>query len=129
MEGRPVSVQPERFCTACGGGPLGVPGACPDCGATARTVRLGFSATVRQQPSVRYAAKKGGRGKPFVTGKAGAEFFRRDQRWHWVVRQINRARNWYSELITDQETNEIVRAIEEPLSDHQGRGSAKKRSD
>ena len=45
-----------------------------------------------------------------------------------LERVINRAKNWYKELITDPETGEVVRHCEEPLTDHRDHGSARKNS-
>jgi len=40
-------------------------------------------------------------------------------------RIIDRKNNHYKELVVNTDTGEIVRDIEQPLSDHTGRGSAK----
>jgi len=45
-----------------------------------------------------------------------------------LERVIDRAKNWYKELITDPETSGVVRHCEEPLTDHRDRGSAKQKS-
>ena len=44
-----------------------------------------------------------------------------------LERVIDRAKNWYRELITDPKTGKVVRYCEEPLSNHRERGSAKKK--
>jgi hypothetical protein len=38
---------------------------------------------------------------------------------------IDRRGNRYFEHITDNETGEIIRVVDEPLTDHRGHGSAK----
>lgn len=43
-----------------------------------------------------------------------------------VVREIDRAGNRYYERITDPHGN-VVREVDEPLSEHRGRGSARRR--
>ncbi|MDP9250096.1 MAG: hypothetical protein M3O78_01850 [Chloroflexota bacterium] len=57
---------------------------------------------------------------------AGSDYFRRGQRWHRVDRTIDYVNLWYDETITDEETGEVIRECHEPLSEHQGRGSAKR---
>ena len=44
-----------------------------------------------------------------------------------VVRKIDRENRWYTERITDPQTGEVLREVSEPLRDHHGHGSAKKR--
>jgi hypothetical protein len=46
-----------------------------------------------------------------------------------LERVIDRAKNWYKKLITDPETGKVVHHCEEPLTDHRGHGSAKKKSE
>lgn len=48
----------------------------------------------------------------------GAEFFRKTQRWHRVERVVDRRDNRYYEHIEDEETGEVIRHKDEPLSDH-----------
>jgi hypothetical protein len=63
--------------------------------------------------------------RPFVELKTGQEWFRKLGRWHRLFRRIDHEADRYSERITDAETGEVVRELEEPLSEHRGRGSAK----
>jgi hypothetical protein len=55
----------------------------------------------------------------------GDDLHRESGRWYKKVRVIDRDNNRYLETITDPKTDEVIRHCEEPLSDHQGRGSAK----
>jgi len=43
-------------------------------------------------------------------------------------RIIDHANDRYKETVTDPESSEVVHAQEEPLSEHRGHGSDKKRS-
>jgi hypothetical protein len=43
-----------------------------------------------------------------------------------VERSIDRLEDRYSERVTDVDTGEVIRQCDEPLSAHQGHGSAKK---
>jgi len=65
-------------------------------------------------------------GKPFLEGKYGDDQFRRTGAWNKIERTIDRRGNRYRELITDEEGN-VVRDVDEPLTDHVGRGDAKRK--
>jgi hypothetical protein len=84
---------------------------------------LGFHA------SLGYKAKSQGKGKPHLEGKTGDDLHRKTGKWMFLERVFDHAKNWYKELITDPETGEVVRHCEEPLTDHGGHGSAKRKSE
>lgn len=48
--------------------------------------------------------------------------------WNKLSRTISRTADpkWYDERITDGKTGEVIREVSEPLSEHQGHGSARK---
>lgn len=73
-----------------------------------------------------YKARRGGVGEPFVEGKTGSDLHRKSGRLMRLVRTIDRARNWYREHISDSKSGHIVRHVEEPLSEHVGRGAARR---
>jgi hypothetical protein len=54
-------------------------------------------------------------------------YFVKDGRRHFIQRAYDRDNNWYDERIVDVATGGVVREVHEPLTDHQGRGSAKNR--
>ena len=64
--------------------------------------------------------------KPFFESVSGDDLFRLTGQWNKLKRVIDRARDYYLEVITDRRTGKIIRYCEEPLSQHKGRGSAKK---
>ncbi|HKO46634.1 MAG TPA: hypothetical protein VJV79_02870 [Polyangiaceae bacterium] len=84
-----------------------------------------FNVTVRQRVSLAYEARPAGTRKFSVQGKQGASFYRLTKRWHVLNRLIDRTNDRYREHIIDEETGDVVRNCEEPLSEHQGFGSAK----
>jgi hypothetical protein len=53
------------------------------------------------------------------------EHFRQTGRDHFIHRVIDRPGNFYYERIVDSETGAVVRLVDEPLSLHRGRGSAR----
>jgi hypothetical protein len=42
-----------------------------------------------------------------------------------IQRVIDRAKNWYREIVQDPETGQVVHQSDEPLTEHRGHGSAK----
>lgn len=57
---------------------------------------------------------------------AGSEQRKSDGKWMNKGRIIDRDNDKYKEVVTDPVTGEIIRKCDEPLSTHQGHGSAKK---
>jgi hypothetical protein len=58
----------------------------------------------------------------------GADFFRKTGKWSVVDRLIDWLRDRYTETIWDKETGQIIHHCDEPLSEHRGHGSAKKKT-
>ncbi|MBI3573584.1 zinc ribbon domain-containing protein [Candidatus Kaiserbacteria bacterium] len=85
--------------------------------------------TLEFHASLGYKAKSQGKGKPYVEGRTGDDLHRKTGKWMLLERVIDRAKNWYKELITDPETDAVVRHCEEPLADHRDHSSAKKKSE
>ncbi|MBA2372134.1 MAG: hypothetical protein H0V71_10890 [Chloroflexi bacterium] len=67
-----------------------------------------------------------GVGKWFQKQKVGDEFHRLTARWHRLSRVVDRRRNRYREHIEDVETGDVVRHVDEALTDHTGRGDARR---
>jgi hypothetical protein len=55
------------------------------------------------------------------------ELFKLLDRYHKLERSLNKRTDEYHEVIHDAESGELIREVHEPLSEHQGHGSAKKR--
>jgi hypothetical protein len=68
------------------------------------------------------------KGKAKRWRKFGDDFYRLTGRWSILQRTFDKAKDWYYEHIVDRETGKVLRHVEEKLSDHVGRGSAKNRS-
>ena len=60
--------------------------------------------------------------------KGGDDFWCKASRWVHRVLSIDRDRNRYFERVTDPETGEVIHECDEPLTEHLGHGSDKKRS-
>jgi hypothetical protein len=106
--------------------PLGEHSSCPECRSDERFFRwtgenagyITMRSTVRRKP--------GQRRSPFeeLSGDVYSHSLGRMVRIH---RTIDRRRDLYYERVLDPDTREVLREIEEPLSQHRGRGSAKLR--
>ena len=99
---------------------------CPKCGHTS---------IVRYEKGQEFSLKAGGfeiRSKPkeggrwFCRGTIKHSYYKKDNENHFIERSINRDSNEYYERIMKKDTGEVVREVSEPLTEHQGRGSAKK---
>jgi len=58
--------------------------------------------------------------------KSGLEVHRASGEVRWLRRVFDRRNGRYYELVVDPQGN-VVREVDEPLSAHQGRGSARRR--
>jgi DNA-directed RNA polymerase subunit RPC12/RpoP len=101
--------------------------ACPECGSTRRRFAVAIEDTIKIRESLRVRAKAGGKGKPFQEEKVGDDFWEKGGRWMTLRRLFDRRRNRYVERIEDPETGEVIRDVDEPLSDHRGHGDARRK--
>jgi hypothetical protein len=127
-----MGATPET-CPSCQTGTLVTTEARPDghakhfsCGHTHYDIRLEDTLTFRE--SLGFKARSQGKGKPYIEGKAGDDLHRNTGKWMQLQRIIDRAKNWYKEVVTDPETGKVVHRCEEPLSEHRGHGSAKRKA-
>jgi hypothetical protein len=102
---------------------------CPRCGSLSRSHRVELKDSVGFHESLRYIAKRpgfrsSGKSRPFVEGFSG-DHLSDDGTWAKVIRVIDRLAKRYREHVTLADGT-VTRDIDEPLSDHFGRGSAKK---
>lgn len=100
---------------------------CPECGSLSRHKLGTINSSIPFHSKVGYKAKRRGKGKPFIEGVAGDDLHRATGKWNRLERMIDRENDRYKEVIIDLETGRVVRHVEEPLSDHQGHGTAKKK--
>ncbi|GAA0913339.1 hypothetical protein GCM10009552_29170 [Rothia nasimurium] len=74
---------------------------------------------------MRDGTRRGKKNRDSVKYTKRLSFFRETKEWHYVERTLDRKLDLYHEFITCRETGRVVRDICEPLSKHQGHGSAK----
>lgn len=81
------------------------------------TVSVGMRAKGRQQ----------GIKKPVIEARAEPSVARSTGKRVFHERTIDRKFDHYSEKVTDRETGEVIHQCDEPLSEHRGHGSAKRK--
>jgi predicted RNA-binding Zn-ribbon protein involved in translation (DUF1610 family) len=101
---------------------------CPTCGSLARTINVRLTGTVQARERLNLKARHGdvGEVKPYREQTSGDELHRDSGEWRRVSRVVDCEHDRYTERIVDAAGN-VVRDVDEPLSEHQGRGAAKPR--
>ena len=98
---------------------------CPKCGSKAQRFEITISESLQMHEQVNIKSRYGNAGKVYLESKAGDDFFRKTGEWNSLERVIDHENDVYREVITNPRTGELIRHVEEPLSEHQGHGSAK----
>ena len=104
---------------------------CPACGSVKRNLTLSITEQLQtahekltgKSKDTRFPSKKNPRVKFFV----GDDQRKSDKKWMRKTRTIDRDKNQYSEVVTDPETGAVIHKCEQPLSQHTGHGTAKKK--
>jgi hypothetical protein len=102
---------------------------CPACGSTARTFAVTFTDKAEAHDSLATKARHGnvGKAKPHREAFTGFDYHRDTKEWRQVSRVVDREGDRYTERIVDAAGN-VVRDVDEPLSDHRDHGAAKRRT-
>lgn len=101
---------------------------CPKCGSIRKEIRLSFEDKVNFHERLHGKGEdrtKSSKDNPRVDFIVGDDLRKKDNKWMKKLRVIDKDKNLYMETVSNPEINEIVHHCEEPLSDHQGHGSAK----
>lgn len=98
---------------------------CPACGSTKRAfyVEVTEKITVRQKTGLKHL--RPGSKKPIYESIQGDDLHRISGQWNHLSREIDRENNRYREHIANPVTGDVIRSVDEPLSQHIGHGSAK----
>lgn len=101
---------------------------CPTCASMARTFAVTLTDKVEAHDGLASKARHGDVGKvrPYREAYTGSDYHRDSRKWRQVSRVVDRENNRYTERIVDAAGN-VVREINEPLSQHRGHGAAKRR--
>jgi hypothetical protein len=118
-------------CSECGavidtGG--GIPDArahCPKCGGLRRTVYASVIEAAVLRDGVGVKAKRRSDRRPYLEDSAMPSYSHDKGKVLLREQIIDRDNDRYFEKVTDYETGEVIHHNEEPLSQHQGHGSAK----
>jgi DNA-directed RNA polymerase subunit RPC12/RpoP len=133
-----VTVEQTVWCGGCGrqleeppSTPAGERIACPDCGSQVRKFGVEITSAVEVRAGVRAKARSGKAGKPggrpWMTLLSEPSWSRRYNKWMERLKVEDRRHDRYTEVVRDPDTGEITHECEEPLSEHQGHGSARPR--
>jgi hypothetical protein len=99
---------------------------CPECGSLARRIDASISVTVETHSGLGLKHKRPGVKRALLEQKQGASFSTRLGRWMRRTMVVDRENNRYTEKVVDPTTGQTIHDCDEPLSDHQQRGSAKR---
>jgi ribosomal protein S27AE len=98
---------------------------CNKCGSTKRNHQVSVSETMILRDGIGVKAKRSGEKKPYIEDLGVPDYSRSLNKVVHRARIIDRDNDRYFEKITDYESGEVIHQCEEPLSQHQGHGSAK----
>jgi hypothetical protein len=98
---------------------------CPKCGSRDRNVNLQADDAFVLREKLRMKGRDEA-GNLFIEQVHGDDLHRKSGKWMQLRRIIDRAKDWYRELVVDPETGETVHECQEPLSRHRGHGLAKR---
>jgi hypothetical protein len=119
----------ERRCTICDARlfePANEPaGPCPVCGGRNRSISVQLEDRVAFHDGYRIKAYLAGSSKFSIDERSGPSYYRVGDEWHHVMRVIDRENDRYTEVVRVLRTGEVIRQIDEPLSQHTGRGGSK----
>ncbi len=97
---------------------------CPGCGSRNWTYSVLIGETVETHDEVRYKGRHLGAKRPHIEGRAGASYHRATGQWNDRRMWLDRERDEYHEVIRD-DSGTVLHKCDEPLSEHQGHGSAR----
>ena len=98
---------------------------CPQCGSTTRKFSEHLKVKAKAQVGLKFKHKRPGSKKPITEGFTGrdlrksvGDFVDKEQRF-----DRGKDRRYREKIVTD--SGEVIRDVDEPLSEHRNRGSAK----
>ena len=100
---------------------------CPACGKTGRNVFVSTTESAVARDGLGMKAKRVGQKKPFVESLSMPSHSHKLDKLVHHERLIDRDNNLYHEKVTEYETGNTLHEQTQPLSEHVGHGSAKKR--
>lgn len=98
---------------------------CPKCGSISRKFHKSLHGKLTLKSKLKMKGRHAGGGNPFIEKITGDDLHRKSNKWMKLRRTIDRENDKYHEIVTDPSTGKIIHECKEPLSKHQGHGSAK----
>lgn len=102
---------------------------CPRCGSTKRYISIFVMEGLQMHESLETTLKDPSRRSREKLRRHSLQgvFLGGDGNYVYKERDLDKTREpaWYTELVKDLHTGEVIRDCNEPLADHQGHGSAK----
>jgi hypothetical protein len=127
-----TSSLPIVKCGSCGGlldedasTPIENRRSCPECGSKTRALSITVSGAITMHSKIGMKARHAKKGRPFLEQIVGDDLHHKTGRWMKLQRVIDRAKNWYCEIVQDLDTGEVFHQSEEPLTEHRGHGAAR----
>ena len=100
---------------------------CPACGSTGRNIFVSVTEAVVLRDGVGMKAKRVGQKKPFVESISVPSHSRKLGKLVHHERLIDRDNNLYHEKVTEYESGTTIHEQKEPLSEHVGHGSDRRK--
>jgi hypothetical protein len=100
-------------------------GPCPVCGEVGRSIAVKLEDRIALHDGYRVKAYRAGSSQFFIDECSGPSYYRVGAEWHHVMRVIDRENDRYTEVVRVLRTGEVIREIDEPLSQHTDRGGSK----
>ena len=101
---------------------------CVVCGSMKRIYNVSITEKIIARDGYGLKAKRLGKKKPYVEDLSIPDYSYSREKYVHKQRVIDRDNDHYFEKVTDYETGEVVHHCEEPLSQHQGHGDAKRKN-
>jgi hypothetical protein len=90
-----------------------------------RTFHSHVLASVTVRSKIGLKQKRPGYKQPIYESVSGDDLHRATGQWNELTREIDRENDRYRERIVNPQSGEVIRHVDEPLTNHTGRGSAK----
>ena len=95
------------------------------CGSLTQTISVDVHESITVREKIRKKHRRHGHKKPISESMSGDDLHSATGQWNQLTREIDRENNRYREIIINQQSGEVIRECDEPLTNHTGRGSAK----
>ncbi len=113
--------------------PIGERVPCPGCGSKSRKFGVEITAVSEVRAGIRAKARSGEAGqpggKPWLKLLSEPSWSHRYEKWMERLKVEDSRHDQYTEVVRDPDTGEIIHECQEPLSEHQGHGFARRKND